>query len=189
MKFPNKPDFFDLNELECRLVAPRLAFQKIFQAPRGRQLKITGNVVNVPADVNTTVSMLPRLVDDTGTIKVQLKRRLQYKSCALSLNIRPNKVMQAAAWLANTSRLYQDEGITVDQNWLRNLQDSMETGNGTETLDDGENQVTSNCSEDEWSEDEVEIPAGVTDSMLTPPDFVNDDERQEIYHLVKGTDH
>ncbi len=59
---------------------------------------------------------------------------------------------------------------------MRNLQDSMETGNGTETVDDGENQVTSNCSEDEWSEDEVEIPAGVTDSMLTPPDFVNDDE-------------
>ena len=73
MKFPNKPDFFYPNELECRLVAPRLAFQKIFQGPRGRQLKITGNVVNVPADVNTTVNMLPRLADDTGTIKVQLK--------------------------------------------------------------------------------------------------------------------
>ena len=50
MQFPEKP-FFYLNELECRLIAPRLAFQKIFQAPRGGQLKITGNVVNVPADV------------------------------------------------------------------------------------------------------------------------------------------
>jgi hypothetical protein len=37
--------------------------------------------------------------------------------------------------------------------------------------------------EDEWSEDEAEIPAGVTDSMLTPPDFVDDSERQEIYNL------
>ncbi len=45
MKFPEKPDFFDFNELECRLIAPWLAFQKIFQAPRGGQLKITGNVV------------------------------------------------------------------------------------------------------------------------------------------------
>ena len=109
---------FYLNELECRLIAPRLAFQKIFQAPRGGQLKITGNVVNVPADVNSTVNMLPRLSDETGTIKVQLKRRLQYKSSALSLNIRPNKVMQAAAWLVNTSPLYQSEGVIVDQNWL-----------------------------------------------------------------------
>ena len=37
MKFPEKPTFFDLNELECRLIAPRLAFQKIMQAPRGKQ--------------------------------------------------------------------------------------------------------------------------------------------------------
>ena len=95
MKFPEKPNFFDVNELECRLIAPRLAFENIFQAPRGRQLKITGNVVNIPADVSNTVSMLPRLSHETGTIKVQLKRRLQYKSSALSLNVRPNKVMQA----------------------------------------------------------------------------------------------
>ena len=102
-QFPTKPNFFDLNELECRLIAPQLAFQKIYQAPRGGQLKISGNVVNVPADVNSTVNMLPRLADDTGTIKVQLKRILRYKSSALSLNIRPSKVMQAAAWLVNAS--------------------------------------------------------------------------------------
>ena len=72
MQFPEKPSFFDLNQ-ECQLIAPRLAFQKIFQAARGGQLKFTGNVVNVPADVNSTVNMLPRLPDETGTIKVQLK--------------------------------------------------------------------------------------------------------------------
>ena len=77
MRFAEKPNFFDLNELECRLVAPRLAFEKIFQAPRGGQLKITGNVVNVPADVGNTVNMLPRLSNKSGTIKVQLKRKLQ----------------------------------------------------------------------------------------------------------------
>ena len=75
MKFPTKPDFFDLNDLECRLVAPRLAFQKIYQAPRGGQLKINGNVVNVPADVSNTVNMLPRRSSETHTIKVQLKCR------------------------------------------------------------------------------------------------------------------
>ena len=186
MRFPERPNFFDLNELECRLIAPRLAFQKIFQAPRGGQLKITGNVVNVPADVNNTVSMLPRLSHDTGTIKVQLKRRLQYKSSALSLNIRPNKVMQAAIWLVNTSNLYQDEGITIDENWIRHLQNSVdETSDDTETSNDADHQTT-DTPEDEWSEDEAEIPAGVTDSMLTPPDFVNDSERQQIYNFAPG---
>ena len=187
MQFPQKPDFFDLNELECRLIAPWLAFQKIFQAPRGGQLKITGNVVNVPADVSSTVTMLPRLSDETGTIKVQLKRKLQYKSSALSLNIRPHKVMQAAAWLTSSSCLYQDEGITIDENWLRSLQDSINGAtNSTETSDDKDHQTTSNSPDDEWTEDEAEIPAGVTDSMLTPPDLVNDSERQEIYNFAPG---
>ena len=63
--------------MECRLLAPRLAFQKLLQAPRGNQFKIEGNVVNVTADVSNTVNLLPRLPQESGTIKVQLKRRLQ----------------------------------------------------------------------------------------------------------------
>ena len=35
MQFLPKPAFCYLNELECRLLAPRLAFQKLMQAPRG----------------------------------------------------------------------------------------------------------------------------------------------------------
>ena len=71
MQFPRKPDFFFyLNELECRLLEPRLAFQKLMQAPRGRQFKILGNVVNVVAEVSNTANVLPRLPSDTGKIKV-----------------------------------------------------------------------------------------------------------------------
>ena len=116
MQFPVKPEFFDLNELECRLLAPRLPFKKLMQAPRGRQFKIHGNVVNVPAEVSDTVNMLPRLPSETGTIKVNLKRRLQYKSSALSLSVRPYKVVQAANWLISNSSLYRQEGITLNQN-------------------------------------------------------------------------
>ena len=187
MQFPTKPNFFDLNELECRLIALRLAFQKIYQAPRGGQLKITGNIISVPADVNNTVNMLPRLADDTCTIKVQLKRRLQYKSSALSLNIRPNKVMQAAAWLVNTSPLYQDQGITIDENWLREVQNSLdETNISCAIPNDPGSQTKENSVEDEWSEDKTEIPAGVTDTMLTPPDYVDNSERQQIYNIAPG---
>ena len=114
MPFSEKTDFFDLNELECRLLAPRIAFQKLMQAPRGRQLKIHGNIVNVPADVTSTVTMLPRLQCETGTIKVNLKRKLQYKSSAMSLNVRPCKVLQAANWLRTNSSLYKYEGVIFD---------------------------------------------------------------------------
>ena len=98
MQFQLKPDFFYLNELERRLLPPRLAFQKLMQAPRGRQFKIHGNGVNVPAEVSNAVNVLPRLPSpsETGTIKLNLKRKLQYKSSALSLNIRPHQVVEAA---------------------------------------------------------------------------------------------
>ena len=59
MKFQNKPAFFDLNELEYRLLAGRLALQKLMQAPSKKQFKINGNIVNVPVHVTNSVSLLP----------------------------------------------------------------------------------------------------------------------------------
>ena len=38
--------------------------------------------------------------------------------------------------------------------------------------------------EDEWSEDEVEVPAGVTDTMLTATDFLEDNEHQNILNVA-----
>ena len=69
MSFPAKTRLFLFELVRLQLV-PRLAFQKLLQAPRGNQFKIKGNVVNVPPDVNNTVSMLPWLPQESGTIKV-----------------------------------------------------------------------------------------------------------------------
>ena len=79
------------------------------QAPRGGQLKINGNIVNAPVDVINTVNMLPRFPNETSTIKLDLKRRLQYKSSALSLIVRQNKVAEAAKWLFNNGNFYKEE--------------------------------------------------------------------------------
>ena len=49
------------------------------ELPRGRQLKICGAIVNVPTNVNSTISPLPRSFDDSFTVAVKLKRRLWYK--------------------------------------------------------------------------------------------------------------
>jgi len=38
--------------------------------------------------------------------------------------------------------------------------------------------------EDEWSEDEIEVPAGVTDTMLTASNFLEVNERQNILNLA-----
>ena len=75
--------------------------------------------------------------------------------------------MQAAAWLVNTSPLYEGQGITVDQNWLRNFPVSAdETCDTIETQNDAHDETTSNIPDGQWREDEAGIPAGTTDSIL-----------------------
>ena len=118
MSYPYKPENLDLTELEWRLVSPRLVFEKLHEAPRGKQMKIYGNIVNVPANVVNTVSVLPRLGEQEGTIKVQLKRKLKYKSYILSQNIRPEKVFEAAQWLIENGSLFKQEKITLNKDWV-----------------------------------------------------------------------
>ena len=190
MSSPAKPDFFDLNELECRMLAPRLAFQKLLQARRGNQFKIKENVVNIPADVNNTVNILPRLPQGSGTIKVQFKRQLEYKSSALSLNARPNKILQAANWLATNSILSREQGTSFSTdrttsystNLSQNESKTDDVSQPNEQIRGGEqiNQL------DDWTEDDAEIPAGVTDTMLTAIDFLEDNERAQIYNIAPG---
>ena len=167
------------------------------QAPRGRQLKIHGNIVNVPTEVTHTASMLPRLPSETGTIKVNLKRKLQYKSSALSLNVRPHKVVEAADWLMTNSSLY-DSGLinTMKLYCMKTLTMMCVMTSDTVESDERDQQSTrivgnsTNVDfqtidhKDEWSEDEAETPAGVTDTMLTSTDFLEDNECQNILNVA-----
>ncbi len=74
MTFPEKPDVLkDLTPLEERLILPRIPFMQVRKLPRGGQLSIHGNVVNVPADVNSTISILPRPINESQTIPIKLK--------------------------------------------------------------------------------------------------------------------
>ena len=186
MGFPMKPEFFELNELECRLLAPRIAFQKLMQAPRGRQLKIHGNIVNVPADVAHTVTILPRLHRQTATIKVNLKRKLQYKSSALSLNVRPDKVVQAAKWLMSNSTLYKDEGIVFNEDWANTYVTEVAQLENDDNEMEWNGNLSENLNNQNESEDVQQIPAGVTDTLFTATDFLEDNERQNILNVAPG---
>ena len=46
------------------------------ELPRGGQLSIHGNVVNVPADVNSVLNTLPKLIHESQTIPIKLKSKL-----------------------------------------------------------------------------------------------------------------
>ena len=74
-------------------------YANIPELPRGGQLSIHGNVVNVPAYANSTVSTLPRSINESQTIPIKLKRRLSYKHHYQVQNVRPRKVLEAAKYL------------------------------------------------------------------------------------------
>ena len=188
-----KSDFFYLNLLECRLLAPRITFQKLMQAPRGRQLKIHENIFNVPANVTCTLAMLPQVPSQTATIKINLKRKLQYKSSALSSNVRPHKVDQGTKWLITSSSLYRDEGIVFDKDWVDKYnieiaQNKIHNNDGLQS-ESGDKNAHSNSSSDKLdnnvlSEGEAEILVCVTDTMFTATDFLEDSEWQNILNIA-----
>ena len=137
-------------------------------------------IINVPADVASTVSMLPRLPSKAATIKVNLKRKLQYKSSALSLNVRPHKVVQAANWLMRNSSLYKDEGIVINSQWANQYNKEIEqeqnldacSDQSAENVENSNNSHSERVDDDDYSsESEDIVPAGVTDTMFTSTDF------------------
>ena len=126
MKWPNRPLELDLHQLEERLIALRIPFMQIRELPRGGQYSLKGNVINVPVDIQPTVSCLPRPMDENFTIAVQLKKKLSYKKVDFKENVRPLRVLTALHWLVNKSELYKKSGIVVDDNWFQEVTESAE---------------------------------------------------------------
>ena len=92
MKWPDKPPELNLHQLEERLISLRIPFMQIRELPRGGQYSLKGNVINVPVDIQPTVSCLPRPMDENFTIAVQLKKKLSYKKVDFKENVRPLRV-------------------------------------------------------------------------------------------------
>ncbi|XP_070548510.1 uncharacterized protein [Ptychodera flava] len=121
MNFPDIPPQLHLHQLEERLIALRIPFMRLYNLPRGGQRSLSGPVVNIPTDITPTVNMLPRMLSDSATIPVKLKRKLSYTRSEFTENIRPNKVMNALKWLMQHSVLYQNSGIHIDDSWFQKI--------------------------------------------------------------------
>ncbi|CAB3991404.1 Hypothetical predicted protein [Paramuricea clavata] len=202
MTFPEKPDVLnDLTPLEERLISPRIPFMQVRELPSGGQLSIHGNVVNVPADVNTTVSVLPRPINESQTIPIKLKRRLGYKHHYQFQNVRPSKVLEAARYLVCNSEIFKNEGIEVMDNYETNPLNNVNeeawsefiANNTEETSDIVSNEVNiqsqenvatmqasndsiDNDTDDEWCEP-TERASGVMDTLLQEPDITQNGDK------------
>ena len=56
--------------------------------------------------------------------------------------------------------------------------------NSSSSVEDASNE--SKQPDDGWTEVDPEIPAGITDTMLTATDFLEDSERAQIYSIAPG---
>ena len=95
---------------------------QIRELPRGGQLRIHGGIVNLQADVSASVNKLPRLISESETIPVKLKRKLSFKHYYSYESVRPNKVLAAAQYLSKNSLLFQSEGVSMDDEWLDKIE-------------------------------------------------------------------
>ncbi|KAK3920767.1 Protein split ends [Frankliniella fusca] len=73
---PLPQELTGLTTLEERLVSARIPFMQIRELGYQKQLGLKGNCVNVPIDINKTVTCLPRMDSEDDTLLVQLMRRM-----------------------------------------------------------------------------------------------------------------
>ena len=122
-----------------------------------------GSVVNVPTDVEPTIRALPRLQNESETIPVKLKRMKELKHAVETENVRPVAVMTALQTLVNTSELYKEANISIDDNWTASNTDiqsesPQESDNESETFSEtGEDQAPLMTLLDEQTCDKNEI--------------------------------
>ena len=177
MEWPDKPPELDLHQLEERLVSLRIPFMQIRELPRGGQYSLKGNVINVPVDIQPTVSCLPRPMDENFTIAIQLKKKLSYKKVDFKENVRPLRVLTALHWLVNKSELYKRSGVEIDVNWFKEVTESSEE-TVREFLEVSNKQNKEKHRQNRTNEEDVNVSSVTKDS--TAVDDYDSDHFSEI---------
>ncbi|XP_050307506.1 uncharacterized protein LOC126744192 [Anthonomus grandis grandis] len=180
------------------MVSARLPFMQIRQVGYARQCYITGQIVNVPINIDTSTKLLPRNVEETQTIQVKLKRKMNYKNDYLLETIRPAVVLKAARFLCQQP-LYIQEGIKQSDDWEKNINDYIrsQVESSTQILNEGSKVVDVN-SKTVCSENFEELfDNAFFETMEVPLESKNDDkniqaessiEQNNIYNLDEFLD-
>ena len=158
-----------LTELEERLISPRIPFMVIRSLGFCKQFGLKGNLVNVPMNVDTNVSVLPRSFSDTHTIQLKLMRQMKNKNAFMYETIRPKVVRTAVKYLVE-QELYKDEGIVISHDWLKEYSNERENfiiDDEDKKLNENETSSKDFDDEDQWNEcDDKPVNPSVTETLL-----------------------
>ncbi len=105
-----------LNELEERLISPRIPFIRIRTLGYDSQKSIRGNVVNVPVDTNETLKFLPRRFNESKIIQLKFMRKMSYNTPYMYDKINPAKMVTALQYLVNKP-LFTKINMKIRMNW------------------------------------------------------------------------
>lgn len=170
--FEEKPNELLLTEAEEKLISLRIPFMQLHELPRGKQISLHGNVVNVLTNIKDTVAKLPRKIDENATIPMKLKRKLSYKHHVTYQTLRPEKIISALEWLLENTSQYKEAGIEIDKSW-----------NSNEITEEITIEKEGEHNEDMWNEvPEEELPCGTVDTLLHPLDLTT--EGAEVFSFA-----
>ena len=110
------PDSLKCNDIEAKLISPRLEFMKIRSLPAGGQKAVAGPVINVPADPQEACLTLPRNLGQSGIIPVKLKRDIKHKSVVMDDYVNPDKLTKALIWLKENNPYFKN--IVFNDEWF-----------------------------------------------------------------------
>ncbi|CAF1467656.1 unnamed protein product [Adineta steineri] len=158
-----------LTEFEERLISPRIPFMVIRTLGFSKQFGLKGNLVNVPMNVDTNVSILPRSFSDTYTIQLKLMRQMKNKNAFMYETIRPKVVHTAVKYLVE-QELYKDEGIVISNDWIKEYSNEKENfivKNEDKKFNPTENTEEDSDHDDNWNEsDDKPINPVTTETLL-----------------------
>lgn len=119
LDYPEVPECFkQASVVEERFCALRIPFMSIKKLGHERQCGLKGQIVNVPIQCETIVSALPRSMDDTYTIQLHLKRKMEYNHDYMCETFRPNLVLKIFNHLKATP-LYRQYNVCLSDDWRR----------------------------------------------------------------------
>ena len=133
-----------------------------------KQFGLKGNLVNVPMNVDTNISILPRTFSDTQTIQLKLMRQMKNKNAFMYETIRPKVVHTAVKYLVE-QELYKDEGIVISNDWINqhfSERENFIANDEDKKINENKNKKVSD-DDDNWNECDNElINPGATETLL-----------------------
>lgn len=119
-------DLPNLNCIERRLISPRIYFTHIRRIRYdSNSQKVTGQIINIPIEIDEMVKNLPRNLDDDYAINVHLKKNLLHKSTYLQGQVKKSTLKLWLKYLIKTP-LYKDNNISINEQFFLDISSNKE---------------------------------------------------------------